>query len=78
MKVIQILLFSIILIGCSDSGVSPIDLTCEYLKDPTVVDVANPKLSWINISTDNDRAQRQTAYQIRVASSKSGLTDPDL
>ena len=78
MKVIQILLFSIILIGCSDSGVSPIDLTCEYLKDPTVVDVANPRLSWINISIDNERDQRQTAYQIRVASSKSGLTDPDL
>ncbi len=78
MKVIHIILISIILVGCSDSGIAPVDLTCEYLTDPTVVDIANPRLSWINISSDNERAQRQTAYQVRVASSKTGLNNPDL
>ncbi len=78
MKVIHIILISIILVGCSDSGIAPVDLTCEYLTDPTVVDIAHPRLSWINISSDNERAQRQTAYQVRVASSKTGLNNPDL
>ena len=78
MKVIHIILISIILVGCSDSGITPDDLTCEYLTDPTVVDVANPRLSWINVAAYSERSQLQTAYQIRVASSKSGLSNPDL
>ncbi|MEQ8552747.1 MAG: family 78 glycoside hydrolase catalytic domain [Cyclobacteriaceae bacterium] len=79
MKIIlKILLLSIVLAGCSDAGFTPVDLTCEYLKDPAVVDIPNPRLSWINIAPDNERNQRQTAYQIRVASSRSGLSVPDL
>ena len=57
---------------------SPAKLTCEYLTDPAVVDVVNPRLAWINKAVDGDRGQKQTAWQIRVASSKDNLTDPDL
>ncbi len=51
----------------------PSRLTCEYLFNPQVVDIANPRLSWINIATENDRNQFQTAWQIRVAGSKGNL-----
>ncbi|HNY14811.1 MAG TPA: hypothetical protein PKI12_04680, partial [Bacteroidales bacterium] len=29
------------------AGIKPVDLTCEYLKDPVVIDTQNPRLSWI-------------------------------
>lgn len=43
------------------------ELRCEYLKDPLGIDTARPRLSWI-IASDH-RGQRQTAYQVLVASS---------
>jgi alpha-L-rhamnosidase len=46
-------------------------LRCEYLKDPLGVDAAQPRLSWI---VDSDqRGQRQTAYQVLVATSPQRL-----
>ncbi|TFG89511.1 MAG: hypothetical protein E4H16_03530, partial [Candidatus Atribacteria bacterium] len=53
--------------------ISPARLTCEYLKNPMVIDIPNPRLSWINIDTENSRNQFQTAWQIRVAGSKEAL-----
>lgn len=46
-------------------------LRCEYLKDPLGIDVARPRLSWI-LQSDR-RGERQTAYQILVASSAAKL-----
>jgi alpha-L-rhamnosidase len=43
------------------------DLRCEYLRDPLGIDEPRPRLSWTLRS--DQRAQRQTAYQILVASS---------
>jgi alpha-L-rhamnosidase len=40
-------------------------LKCEYLDEPLGIDIPRPRLSWIMKSTV--RAQRQTAYQILVA-----------
>jgi alpha-L-rhamnosidase len=40
-------------------------LRCEYRTNP-VVDVARPRLSWLLKS--DERGQKQTAYQIMVAS----------
>jgi alpha-L-rhamnosidase len=57
---------------------TPTHLTCEYLQNPSVVDVLQPRFSWINLAEDNERGQKQTAWQIRVASSKNLLTMPDL
>jgi alpha-L-rhamnosidase len=52
----------------------PTRLRCEYMKNPQVVDVANPRLSWVNITREADREQTQTAWQIRVARTKQDLS----
>ncbi len=56
---------------------SPIDLRCEFLKNPRGIDVVQPRLSW-NF-TANGENQQQRAYQILAASSeknlKSGIGD---
>ena len=49
------------------------DLRCEYLQDPMGVDAAAPRLSWVIQS--QQRGQRQTAYQVLVASSTAALND---
>jgi alpha-L-rhamnosidase len=54
------------------------ELTCEFIKDPTVVDVNQPRLAWINRAPEGERGQRQTAYQVVVASRKDLLQQPDL
>ena len=50
----------------------PTELRCEYARDPLGVDVANPRLFWKLESSV--RSQRQSAYQIIVASSLKNLT----
>nr|MCU0407753.1 alpha-L-rhamnosidase N-terminal domain-containing protein [Bacteroidales bacterium] len=47
--------------------ITPARLTCEYLKNPGVVDVRAPRFSWVNIAENGERDQLQTAYEIRVA-----------
>lgn len=52
------------------------NLRCEYLKDPLGIDVAKPRLSWLIQARDQRqdvRGQRQTAYQVLVASSEKSL-----
>ncbi|XOV94405.1 MAG: family 78 glycoside hydrolase catalytic domain [Bacteroidota bacterium] len=74
-----LLFISLIFVTCSkQKGILPTDLTCEYLENPTVVDVSQPRLSWINLAQHDERNQYQTAYQVRVATSESELSDPDL
>src|ERR1039457_260162 len=46
-------------------------LRCEYLSNPLGIDAVNPQLSWI-LSSDQ-RGEKQTAYQILVASSLDRL-----
>ena len=79
MKSYFYLLILIFLISCSGaSGIKPTKLTCEYLENPAVVDVKSPRLSWINISEEGLRDQKQSAWQVRVASAKDKLSEPDL
>lgn len=47
------------------------DLRCEYCKDPVGIDVSNPWLSWV-IQSD-ERGEKQTAYQVLVASTPDVL-----
>ncbi len=47
------------------------NLRCEYLNDPLGINAANPRLSWM-IESDA-RGERQTAYQILVASTPTLL-----
>lgn len=53
------------------SDVTVKELRCEYHINPLGIDVVKPRLSWILES--NQRCQRQTAYQILVASSEKNL-----
>ena len=43
------------------------NLRCEYLENPLGIDATKPRLSWV--LEDDERGQKQTAYQILVASS---------
>ncbi|HEX7411128.1 MAG TPA: hypothetical protein VF298_03215 [Bacteroidales bacterium] len=53
--------------------ITPTRLRCEYIHNPGVVDVVNPRLSWVNNAGKGERGQKQTAWEIRVASSKEKL-----
>lgn len=56
----------------------PGNLTCEYMQNPSVVDIAQPRLAWVNIAGKGERGQLQTAWQIRVATSKKEIEQADL
>lgn len=53
------------------AGLSPERLRTEYLENPIGIDTPQPRLSWILASSD--RRQRQSAYQILVASREDRL-----
>jgi hypothetical protein len=58
--------------GPVHAEIVPVGLKCEYASDPLGIDVPRPRLSWRLES--RERAQRQTAYQILVASSPELLS----
>jgi len=72
--------FTCVVIVSIEAQITPTQLRCEYLENPSVVDVLNPRLSWVNIAKENERGQMQTAWEIRVASAKDNLLNdkPDL
>ena len=50
------------------------NLRIEHMENPSVVDVQNPRMSWINETKKAKiRGQKQTAYQIGVASTLKNL-----
>ena len=52
-------------------GLTPKQLRCEYLVNPPGIDEQHPRLSW-TVESD-DQGQRQTAYQVLVASDEALL-----
>ena len=84
MKKLYVMCLLGVLVGCHgaksmNSGtLSPGQLTCEYLENPSVVDQSQPRLSWINVAGEGVRGQAQSAWQVRVASSKDRLEQADL
>jgi alpha-L-rhamnosidase len=55
-------------------GVTPVRLRCEYLANPLGIDVRAPRLSWVlEANNPNDRGQKQTAYEVLVASNAERL-----
>jgi alpha-L-rhamnosidase len=60
------------------AGMAPTALRCEYLTDPLGIGETMPRLSWI-VESDR-RGDRQTSYQLRVASRPDLLNQgqPDL
>lgn len=79
MKKVLILVVASLLLGCSTpEGLSPVRLRCEYLENPAVVDVMQPRLSWINLAAEGERGQEQSAWQVRVATSEEKLESAEL
>ena len=72
-KYLLFLLFLASLFTKVEAKISPARLRCEYLENPQVVDILNPRLSWVNIAAEGDRGQIQTAWEIRVAGTKEKL-----
>ncbi|MBQ1938418.1 MAG: hypothetical protein II364_05575, partial [Bacteroidales bacterium] len=59
--------------------IHPVSLTCEKMVQPNCIDIPQPRLSWINAPVDGSvKGARQSAYRIRVASSREGLAKADL
>jgi alpha-L-rhamnosidase len=77
-QLIFLTLFTFLSSWISLGKITPTNLTCEYLQNPAVVDVKQPRLAWINIAEEGERGQSQTGWQIRVATSKDNLEKPDL
>jgi len=66
------LLFATVCSSGSQLGSLKVDrLRCEYMENPLGIDEMEPRLSWI--VTSGARGQKQSAYQIRVASSLEKL-----
>jgi alpha-L-rhamnosidase len=55
------------------AAMQPAHLTCEHRADPLGIDTSKPRLSWLLEGGRKARAERQTAYQVLVASSKDRL-----
>ena len=53
----------------------PVLLTCEYDSCP-LLDIQNPRLTWVNKNKAQRRGASQTAYRIRVAESVDGFDTP--
>lgn len=54
--------------------IEPVRLRCEYRDNPLGIDSKKPRLSWIVVATNSSsRALRQTAYQVRVATTPEKL-----
>lgn len=74
---LALVLFAFVLLsgGCQStqpsSGISAVQLRCEYRREPLGIDAAAPRLSWQLES--KERNQRQSAYRVMVASSESAL-----
>src|ERR1017187_9383510 len=67
-----VVIAAIVLLVCAATPVrseilKPVALRCEYRINPLGIDEAQPRLTWRVESAE--RAQKQTAYQILVASS---------
>lgn len=79
MKQLLSLLFLLLCLLPLQARLRVCNMTCENLANPVAVDVAQPRLSWWNVAEFDERNQRQTSYQLQVASSvellRSGKAD---
>jgi len=70
--------FKIVNPGCvadiKAGNVTVTDLRCEYRNNPLGIENASPRLSWKIKDSGNTRRQKQTSYQVLVASSESKLS----
>jgi len=65
-----VILFPYSGIVAKTAGIQPQKTTCDYRINPSVLDNLHPRLSWINVLADSlARGEKQTAWQVKVASS---------
>ena len=57
---------SILMLSCAQPSIEPTELRCEYAENP-LIDIQNPRLSWINSNEAEIQGAAQSAYQIQVA-----------
>ena len=57
---------SLLLLSCAQPSIEPTELRCEYAENP-LIDIQNPRLSWINSNEAEIQGAAQSAYQIQVA-----------
>src|ERR1051325_1089392 len=57
------------------ASLSAVGLRCEYLESPLGLDEPRPRLSWCIESSE--RGEKQTAYEILVASELGKIDSPD-
>jgi len=66
-----LMLFSFALLA---SSVQPVQLRCEYRRNPLGVDVTRPRFSWVLVPVNTGlRGTKQTAYRVLVASTEANL-----
>ncbi|AZQ59170.1 hypothetical protein EJ994_10270 [Maribacter sp. MJ134] len=65
---------ALFLSSCSTpSELAVTDLECEYKNNPLGIDNTQPRLSWKLVAPNFEREQKQTAYQVLVASNIEAL-----
>jgi alpha-L-rhamnosidase len=62
---------ALLAVGSVAAALNPVSLCCEYRVNPLGIDETQPRLTWRVES--NTRGEKQTAYQILVASSEAQL-----
>jgi alpha-L-rhamnosidase len=72
-------LICVILVACGQpkSGLTPVELQCEYQTEPLGIDVPAPRFGWQLSDSKHVRGQAQTAYYMLVASSLDKLTETE-
>jgi alpha-L-rhamnosidase len=75
----MILAILLAITGCSESShrqlIKPVSLRCEHQVNPKGVDIRKPALSWLfEIADTSLRGQKQSSYQVLVASSPEILS----
>ncbi|MBN1505546.1 MAG: family 78 glycoside hydrolase catalytic domain [Sedimentisphaerales bacterium] len=77
MLCVAVLLALCVGVASGQGSVTVAGMRCEYLSDPLGIDVRQPRLNWKLTAVDpKARGQRQTGYQVLVASRKT-LLDSD-
>src|ERR1700692_4395954 len=74
MRSLLVKVAAVLSLGCLAFAATPLtvaNLRCKYKTTPVGIDLLQPRLSWELLSSQ--RATLQTAYQVRVAVSPSGL-----
>ena len=57
---------SALFLSCAQPTIEPVGLRCEYAENP-LIDIQNPRLSWINTNEAEVQGAAQSAYQVQVA-----------